>query len=160
MNFGPISYSQFKCCPGRPYSVPDLYFTPLSYEWQQADFRPLQFSNETRFTSKTGNNCVRPGHYQYTTRIAVLAYRADNPSSHAWLQHLADDHSIDRIYLVVSNCKDSRDFIRRYKFNWAVRCKVNRPYQWSKGLDRDGLALFANRWLQGSLTTLFPIDKK
>ena len=154
MNFG-FSYSQFKCCPGHPYSYPQLYFTPLICEWQQPDFRPIHFGNETRFTSKTGNNCIQPGNYSYTPRVAVMAYDAENERQMKQLEHVANDLSIDRIYIVATSKDSVRDFIQRVKNNFKVRSKVVRPYLKERN-DKKGLDMFANRYLQGEITTLFP----
>ncbi len=154
MNFEPISYSQFKCCPGHPYSYPQYYFTPLICEWQQPDFRPIHFGNETRFTSKTGNNCIPPGQYEYTTRVAVVAYHAGDDRQAKQIEHLARDLSIDRIYVVVTGKECQRDFLKRFKSDFRVRSKVVRTYLRTRN-DHKGLALFASRYLQGEITTLF-----
>ena len=154
MNFAPISYSQFKCCPGHPYSFPDKYVTPLVCQWQQPDFRPIHFGNETRFTSKTGNNCIPPARYEYTTRVAVVAFHAGNERQAAQIKHLANDISIDRIYVVVTGKECKYDFIRRFKNNFKVRSKVVRTYIRTRN-DQVGLTLFAARYLQGEITTLF-----
>lgn len=154
MNFGP-SYSQFKCCPGHPYSYPQYYFTPLICEWQQPDYRPIHFGNETRFTSKTGKNCIPPGQYEYITQVAVMAYEAENKRMSEQLEQVVNDLSIDRIYLIMTNQNSVNDFITRYKKNFQVRSKVVRPYIRPKN-DKQGLAAFAQRFLQGEITTLFP----
>lgn len=152
MNFGP-SDSQFKCCPGRPYSFPWLYFTPLPCEWQQPDFRPIHFGNETRFTGKTGNNCVRPAAYRYTTRVAVAAYSAGSGADR--IRSLAHDLSVDRIYVVTTSPECSADFIREFERDFRVRSKVVRPYVRPSN-DEEGLREFARRFLQGEITTVFP----
>lgn len=155
MNFDPVSHSQFKCCPGHPYSFPWLYFTPLPCEWQQPDFRPIHFGNETRFTGKTGNNCVPPGKHRYTTRVAVAAFSAGNAEMAERIRSLARDLSIDRIYVVTTSRECSRDFIREFEKDFRVRSKVVRPYV-RRTNDRTGLEDFARRYLQGEITAVFP----
>lgn len=47
--------TQFYCNPSHPYQYPDQYFTPLIYNVQQADYRPLQFgagTDNNRFQAK------------------------------------------------------------------------------------------------------------
>ncbi len=147
MNFAPFSNSQFKCCPGHPYSYPQYYFTPLVCQWQQPDFRPIHFGNETRYSTKTG--CIPPACHIYTPKVAVVTYDAN------LIERLSCDLNIDRIYVIVTSLDQKREFIEKFKFDSRVRNKVVRTYSRCRD-DEETLRDFANRYLCGESAILFP----
>lgn len=147
--------SQFKCCPGHPYSYPEWFFTPLTTEWQRPDFRPIHFGNETRFSSKTGKACIDAGTYRYVRKFGIVAYEKGNQQQIDLLKELAYDRCIDKLYIVVTSWDDKMDFIKTFKryYNIANKSKI---YIAKSNTMRE-LKCVADRYLQGERTFLYPI---
>jgi hypothetical protein len=126
------SVNPFKmCCPGHPYSYPEWYFTPLPTNWQQPDFRPLQFAQETRFSSKDGClptfECCSPGpddplgesyrlgYYQDSHNTIVTAWKSNDQKSDDLILQLMQDPLADKVYVLVKDDKDRQAFIAKFR---------------------------------------------
>ena len=146
--------SEFLCCPGRPYSYPQLYFTPLTHQWQRPDFRPLQFERETRYSTKVPSQPCPGYRYEHEMTHAVIAYEKGNKKSIENVLRATNDLNIDEMVIVTYDYDSKRDFILRFARNTSVRAKTTGGV---KVVDR-GCSL--RKYARGEFFYLYPLENK
>lgn len=115
--------------------VPDLYFTPLTYKWQQDDYRPLHFTNETRFSYKDG--CCR-SKYDSSPNIAVI--RGNSYRIHDTI----NNPKYDIVHVLVTTESEKRR-LKMSTFIMPSRVKIH--------VTNDSISVYVAKYLQGQNIT-------
>lgn len=106
MNFNKNFHTLFD--NGHPFVDPLLHFDPQICLWQQPDYRPLNFSTETRFASK--DHCSL-GIYSHIEKKAVVEAKKLNMEIMQYLCSL----EFDKVYVLCENDQQRMQFIKQYK---------------------------------------------
>lgn len=118
--YGKCCGQQFGCCPGRPFEVPELYFTPLICRWNQADYRPLHMAQETAYSARVPGGgyrencsiCPCPARHIVDRKVAVVMGRPENMAE---VVRLAQDPTIDEVHLLMDDPMMRRQFAFQYR---------------------------------------------